>query len=421
MARLYGAIAKDRNRWATAPAQTETPYASVKASCSVSRDGRTFEIRLTCFLAIRAPPRLWGWGAEVILSAMTDKDQYADLVFEGGGVKGIGLAGAFAALTKRGFEPKCVAGTSAGAITAALVAAGYTSAEVDEILKNLPFKKFKDRDWLDRLGAPGKLASVIRDKGIYQGKFFRDWMAKLLQAKGKTRFGHLSFESDDPPGKAYKLKVIASDITHRRMLVLPDDAGHLGEDPDELEIAYAVRMSMSIPIFFEPVVHENPKTGAQHLIVDGGMLSNFPVWLFDAKGRDPRWPTFGLMLVEPDPRVPVGRRLRREEDHGVPRGSLIDYMKSMATTMMAAHDRLYLETATFARTIPIPTLGVGTTEFDITPDRVAALYESGYKAAMSFLDGWNFEAYIEEFRRGKEPARRSDLLAQHLTSPGGGS
>jgi NTE family protein len=352
---------------------------------------------------------------------MTDKDQYADLVFEGGGVKGIGLAGAFAALTKRGFEPKCVAGTSAGAITAAAVAAGYTSAEVDDILKNLPFAKFKDPDWMDRLGAPGKLASVIREKGIYQGRFFGEWMETLLAKKGKTRFGHLSFEKDDPPGKDYTLKVIASDITHRRMLVLPDDADHLGVDPDELEIAYAVRMSMSIPIFFEPVVHKNAKTGEEHLIVDGGMLSNFPVWLFDAKGREPRWPTFGLMLVEPDPKVPVGHRLRHEEDHGAPRGSLIDYMKSIASTMMAARDRQYLENATFARTIPIPTLGVGTTEFEIPPDRVTALYESGNNAAMSFLDGWNFEAYIEEFRRGKEPARRSDLLAQHLTSPGGGS
>jgi NTE family protein len=341
---------------------------------------------------------------------MADNVQYADLVFEGGGVKGIGLAGAFAALSEQGFEPKCVAGTSAGAITAALVAAGYSSAELDRILLKLPFAQFKDPDWLDRAGAPGKLASLLRDKGIYEGKFFRNWIAELLEAKRVTRFRHLAYEQDDGQGKGYRLKVIASDVTHQRMLVLPDDAGHLGVDPDELEIAYAVRMSMSIPIFFEPVVHENPETGQEHLIVDGGMLSNFPVWLFDAKGREPRWPTFGLMLVEPDPKVPVGRRLASEERHGVPPGSLIDYLKSLATTMMAAHDRLYLENATFARTIPIPTLGVGTTEFHISPDRVKALYDSGHAAAISFLDGWDFQDYIEKFRRDREPARRRDLL-----------
>jgi NTE family protein len=345
----------------------------------------------------------------VILSGMADADQYADLVFEGGGVKGIGLAGAYAALTERGFQPKSVAGTSAGAITAALVAAGYSSAELDEILLRLPFADFKDRDWKDRLGLPGQAVSLLRDKGIYEGEFFRSWIAGLLEAKGVTRFGQLVDEEAEEPNRRHLLKVIASDVTHRRMLVLPDDADHLGVEPDELEIAYAVRMSMSIPIFFEPVVHSNPATGDEHLIVDGGMLSNFPVWLFDCEGRDPRWPTFGLMLVEPDPKVPIGHRLAREE-HGVARGSLIDYLKSLASTMMAAHDRLYMESATFARTVPIPTLGVGTTEFDIKPDRVTELYESGRTAATDFLDVWDFDEYIEDFRRGKEAPRRRDLL-----------
>jgi len=168
-------------------------------------------------------------------------------------------------------------------------------------------------------------------------------------------------------------------------------------------------MSMSIPVFFEPVVHRNHRTGEEHLIVDGGMLSNFPVWLFDCEGRDPKWPTFGLLLVEPDPRLPIGHRLAGEE-HGVKRGSLLDYFKNVASTMMAAHDRLYLEKATYARTIPIPTLGVGTTEFDITPERVRALYDSGHRAASEFLDQWDFGAYIEEFRRGKPHSRRKDLL-----------
>jgi NTE family protein len=339
---------------------------------------------------------------------MAHEELTADLVFEGGGVKGIGLAGAYAAFTAGGYAPNRVAGTSAGAITAALVAAGYSSAELDEILLKLPFAEFKDRDWKDRLGLPGQAVSLLRDKGIYEGEFFRKWIADLLEAKGITRFGQLVDEEAEDPARRYLLKVIASDVTHRRMLVLPDHAGDLGLDPDELEIAYAVRMSMSIPIFFEPVVHENPRSGREHLIVDGGMLSNFPVWLFDTEG-EPRCPTFGLMLVEPDPTVPIGERVGGD-DPDVERGSLIDYLKSLASTMMAAHDRLYLENATFARTIPIPTLGVGTTEFDIRPGRVRELYESGRKAASDFLDEWDFQAYIEEFRRGKKPPGRRELL-----------
>jgi NTE family protein len=331
---------------------------------------------------------------------------FADLVFEGGGVKGIGLAGAFSTLRERGCAPKSVAGTSAGAITAALVAAGFTSAELDEIVLNLPVQSF----WEDHVPLVGPELSVLRHRGIYRGQAFYDWMARRLAEKGVTRFGQLVDEEADDPERRYRLRVIASDVTHRRMLVLPDDAQHLGIDPDDMEIAYAVRMSMSIPVFFEPVVHENARTGEEHVIVDGGMLSNFPVWLFDAHGRDPRWPTFGLLLVEPDPSVPIGRRIPGGQ-HGVRAGSLLDYVKSLAHTMMEAHDRLYVEKANYARTIPIPTLGVGTTEFDIQPSGVHDLYESGRRAAAHFLDSWDFDSYIAEFRRGKTHSRRAELAA----------
>ena len=345
---------------------------------------------------------------------MADGQQFADLVFEGGGVKGIGLAGGFAALEQRGFTPKNVAGTSAGAITAALVAAGYSAAELDKILLEVPFSKFKDRGPEDRL--PGiRAAALLWEKGIYEGEFFRAWMAGLLAAKGISKFGQLVDESAEGPEKAYRLRVIASDVTHKRMLVLPNDARHLGVEPDDLDVAYAVRMSMSIPMFFEPVVHRNPLTDEDHLIVDGGMLSNFPVWLFDCEGRDPKWPTFGMMLVEPDPKVPVGHRI--EKGDGGERNSLLDYVKAMAQTMMAAHDRLYIEKANYARTIPIPTLGIGTTEFDISPDRVKLIYDSGHKAASDFLGRWDFDAYIAEFRSGKSHSRRETLVAAMEGAP----
>jgi NTE family protein len=305
-----------------------------------------------------------------------------------------------------------VAGTSAGAITAALVAAGYTSAELDQVMLELPFRDFKDRAWEDRVPGVGRQLSVLRDLGIYEGRAFRAWIGGLLEQRGVTRFGQLVDDDAEDPAKRWTLRVIASDVTHRRMLVLPNDAPHLGLDPDEMLIADAVRMSMSIPIFFEPVVHRNPRTGEDHLIVDGGMLSNFPVWLFDCEGSDPKWPMFGLMLVEPEPAAAsVAERLPGEE-HGVRGGSLLDYIKSIAHTLLEAHDRLYIEKANYARTIAIPTLGVTTTEFGITRDRVDALYESGHAAATSFLDRWDFAAYIAEFRRGKEHSRRDELVRE---------
>ena len=329
----------------------------------------------------------------------------ADLVFEGGGVKGIGLAGAYCALSDHGYRPECVAGTSAGAITAALVAVGYTGAELEDIvLHQMDFRKFEDRTFLDRFGLPGDLLQFLHSRGMHSGNYFLGWITELLEEKKKTTFGDLHDEHETDPKRAYRLRVIASDISTRRMLVLPQDADHLGIDPDELSIAEAVRMSMSIPVFFEPVRYRG------YEIVDGGLLSNYPIWLFDsAPDTVPRFPTFGMLLVAPDqtapllPSIPDGTKVPRI-------GSDIEFVRAIAETMMEAHDRFYVEQANYARTIPIPTQGVRTTEFDISPQRAKSLFESGTDAATKFLATWDFDEYKKTYRAGKAPTRRETVF-----------
>ncbi len=317
-----------------------------------------------------------------------NREKYVDLVFEGGGVKGIALVGAFSVLQERGYEPQNMAGASAGAIVAALIAAGYGAGELKEIIAELDYDRFKDEALEDRFPM-GKTLSILKDLGIYEGKAFEEWMRGLLETRGVRTFGDLVRREDVDLKYRYKLQVIASDVTERRLLVLPRDAPKLGiEDPDDIDVAQAVRMSMSIPIFFEPVRFTNRLTDEEHLIVDGGMLSNFPVWLFDAE--EPQWPTIGMKLVQ-SPETPIGEELAEP----VPRAGVkqvIGYLRSLVDTMMAAHDRLYVEQHDFdRRTIGIDTLGVGTTEFDLSPERALALYESGRTAAKEFL-AKNFEA-----------------------------
>ena len=311
-----------------------------------------------------------------------------DLVLEGGGVKGVALAGAFSVLEERGYVPETLAGASAGAIVAALIAAGYGAEELHRIVGGLDYERFKDRSWMDRIPLVGSLLSVLTDRGIYEGAYFEDWMRGLLGEKGVRTFGDLVRREDAPEARfRHKLQVIVSDLTERRLLVLPRDAAKLSVEPDAFDVALAVRMSMSIPVFFEPVRFTNPETGRVHLIVDGGMLSNFPVWLFDAE--EPLRPTFGLKLVEPDPRSPlasVGPELGAARLHGPAVVGVVAYLRSLVDTMMEAHDRLYLEEHDFARTIAIDTLGVRTTEFDLSPERAEKLYESGRFAAGRFLD-----------------------------------
>lgn len=323
----------------------------------------------------------------------------ADAVFEGGGVKGIGLVGAVAVAEERGYQWVNVAGTSAGAIVAALVAAGYTGAEMKEILNELDYNRFKDTSLLDRIPFIGPVTSVIFEKGIYEGKFFENWMRGLLRKKNIHTFNDLVLEEyKDDERYRFKLRVIASDISRGRLLILPQDIADFGIRPKDLNVAAAIRMSMSIPFFFEPVTLRNMKTNQVSYIVDGGLLSNFPVWLFDAEGGIPDWSTFGFKLVEPEEGTP----------HRV-RGP-VSLLAALFSTMMEAHDARYIEDAQFVRTIPIPTLGVGTTEFDISREKSEALYQSGREAAEKFFATWNFADYVDKYRRGKSRLERGIRL-----------
>jgi NTE family protein len=198
----------------------------------------------------------------------------------------------------------------------------------------------------------------------------------------------------------YKLRVIAADVSRERMLILPQDIVDYGLEPDELDIAQAVRMSMSIPFFFEPVRLTHRETGEVSYIVDGGILSNYPLFLFDSPGV-PEWPTFGYLLVE-DPnyeRHPIQHQI-----YGP-----LTLFAAMFSTMMDAHDKQYVRDADFVRTIPIPTLGVRATDFDLSPTRAKELYEAGRETAEAFFRTWDFEKYKAEYRVKQSAGRRAML------------
>ena len=114
-----------------------------------------------------------------------------DLVLEGGGVKGIALAGALAVLEERGYEPRSLAGASAGAIAATLYAAGYSAEELHRELAQIPFQDFLDESLADRIPLIGKGASVLFDHGVYEGEAFLEWMRTMHARKGVSTFGEL--------------------------------------------------------------------------------------------------------------------------------------------------------------------------------------------------------------------------------------
>jgi NTE family protein len=327
----------------------------------------------------------------------THNNLRADAVFEGGGVKGIGLVGAVAVTEESGYQWVNIAGTSAGAIVAALLAAGYSAAEMKQIMAELDYNNFKDASLLDKVPIAGPLGSLIFEKGIYEGKFFETWIRGLLRKKNVETFNDLILpEYKDDEQHRFKLRVIASDISRGRLLILPQDIADFGIRPEALNVAAAVRMSMSIPFFYEPVKLRNIKTNQVSYIVDGGILSNFPVWLFDTNGKVPEWPTFGFKLVEPEQKHEIANQVRGP----------ISLLTALFSTMMEAHDARYIKDEQFVRTIPIPTLGVGTTEFDISREKSEALYQSGREAAETFFDTWDFAKYVADYRREKPQTNR---------------
>src|SRR4029077_7764086 len=224
----------------------------------------------------------------------------ADLVLEGGGVKGIGLVGALSVLEEAGYRFERVAGTSAGSIVGSLVAAGMTSAEMYDVMTSLDYRRFRDATLLTRIPLVGQLLSLSIHQGVYEGGYVESFVADRLREKGVTTWGDL--RSDDPgsslpPDHQYKLVVHVSDVTQSALLRLPwMFQSRFGIAPDDEPVADAVRASSSIPFFFRPKKLKN-RAGETSWLVDGGMLSNFPIDVFDrTDGQPSRWPTIGIKL-----------------------------------------------------------------------------------------------------------------------------
>jgi NTE family protein len=321
----------------------------------------------------------------------------ADLVLEGGGVKGIGLVGAFAALTESDYTFHRIAGTSAGAIVGALIAAGIQPSELEQVMREVQYGRFEDEGFVDRLGLPGKAMSLLFEKGIYEGEYLRTWLDALLVKLGKRTFGDLRLDDPNsslPPEQAYRLVVMVSDITRGELVRLPWDYPRYGKNPDDQLVADAVRASMSIPFFYEPVRLKSQDPAGKQVesyMVDGGMLSNFPIDTFDrTDGKTPRWPTFGVKLSA-RPTVPVFQRFDVE--------GTISLAKAMVGTMTNFHDQMHIDDpAVLARTMFVDTGTVKATDFDIAPPAQDMLFTNGRAAAASFLSTWNFRDYVRDFR-----------------------
>ncbi len=314
--------------------------------------------------------------------------QDAHAVFAGGGVRGIAYVGALEVAEQYGYRWVSVAGTSAGAIVAALVAAGYTAQELSTIMRTLDYTRFAACPANDLLYS-AEMYNMLTHGGLHDGSYIEAFMREKLHAKGVHTFADLLIagqEQNRESVQRYRLTVIASDITRGQIVRLPQDAASYGLDPNALDVARAVRMSASIPFFFVPV-QLTDANGNTSCIVDGGLLSNFPLFLFEHAARlhasttnTTSLPIFGFQLVQTLLTPPTAH---------TPLPCGLAMLKALITTMLSAHDKLYSSDTTLAHTIVIPTCDIAATDFNLTPKQAQQLYAYGKEAGTAFFRTWH--------------------------------
>lgn len=278
-------------------------------------------------------------------------------VFEGGGVRGIALAGAAAAALERGVRFHRVVGTSAGALVGSLVAAGYDADDLEEAVDRIRWPSLFDRTGVARLPGIGPHLAMLLHGGVARGEVLEETWQGLLAGHGVVTFGDL------PPGS---LRVVATDLTHARAVVLPEAVTDLGLDPRGLTVARAVRASSAVPFMMAPVRLQGDTE--RWTLVDGALAARYPVQLVE-----PGTPSLGFRLVTPTEPHPH-RRIRGP----------ISLAVAVIGAGMSARETLPMLCRDVGLVVEI-SVDHDSLDFDLDTPAARALFESGRRQARTQL------------------------------------
>jgi NTE family protein len=314
---------------------------------------------------------------------------YRNLVFKGGGVRGIAYMGALEVLDEYRIVDNIerVAGTSAGAIGATLLSFRLSIPETKELFNSLDFSKIPQsatktrRFKVPRFAEEESYRRFITKYGWYSSEYLYQWLEFVIadQFDGDGRATFADFQD-----RGFRdLYIIAANISRQRPEIFSTT-----HTPD-VSVADAVRMSMSIPIFFESLRFDGKSFGDGDYYVDGGLFDNFPMHIFDSSDFSGRtwsfrdginWETLGLFLY-PD-------RYLHPSDPEIPT-NVWEYLMLAFRNLYQSYELTYYETSTVDqhRTIEISDRGIATTDFDISleGEKYNLLYESGKAAVRNFF------------------------------------
>lgn len=326
-----------------------------------------------------------------------DTLSYRNLVLEGGGIRGIAYCGALQALEEKGIlrDIRRVGGTSAGAIQAALLAVNYSAAELTDLVSEMKIQSFNDGQYL----FVGGTQRLVERFGWYKGDAFRRWLGEKINAKTGTNdltFGELhQLALRDSCIK--DLYVTATNLTQQKAVVFSH------ENYPNLPIADAVRASMAIPLYYCAVFmdstgrfYKNPPAHTPaDVLVDGGVLMNFPIDIFDQN----RYLEQPLAHFPAETKVfnpaTIGLRLERSEQikadsHNMglaryPIQSFKSYLGAFYNLVSEAANRNNFTAADLKRTISIDFQDISPRVRKLSDEEKKLLIESGKKGVEVFL------------------------------------
>ncbi|MCF8296990.1 MAG: patatin-like phospholipase family protein [Saprospiraceae bacterium] len=313
-----------------------------------------------------------------------------NLVFEGAGIRGLAYAGVIEEFEKNGIIDNIekVGGTSAGAITALMVSLGYSSDEIINIVANTKFQKFNDGRYIFF----GGFYRMKKSYGWYRNDKFLKWLEKIIEFK--TANSEITFSELHSQG--YKdLYVTATCLNKQKLIVFSH------ETYPDMKIKDAVRISMSIPLYFKAVfidskgkVYEDPKERNNlDLVVDGGVIGNFPIFLFDSLGVDSdnnqiritNPETIGIRI---DSDMQIQNDSLSKELAAIPINDIQDYISAFYTLVIENLNRNQLIEEDWNRTVSVSSVGVGPKIKMLSKTEKEKLVESGRKSAMAFLKNY---------------------------------
>ena len=327
---------------------------------------------------------------------------FTNLVFEGGGVKGIAYVGAMEELNKLGILDNIqrIGGASAGAINAILGGLNYTPEETKKILWDLDFKKIMDDSW----GIIRDIKRLKENFGWYKGDFFREWIGNII--KSKTGNADSTFDDLEKYRKGGK-KIFKDMFFVVTNLSTGFSEVFSAEHTPRACIADAVRLSMSIPFFF------SAKRGVRgDVYSDGGVLDNYPVKLFDREKyltstdgglQTEYYSSVNKSFLKQRPsgspyiynKETLGFRLDSRDEISMFRDQsepmvhkiddFFDYVIGVVRTYLNSQENIHLHSDDWQRTIYIDTCGVGTIQFDISDKKKTELLESGRKGVVEYF------------------------------------